>query len=105
MPDLTSFVPESARRIANVVRRVENARPSGEPLRFRQLVNARAKKILLRGTFDGVWTKSGTATVDVDGEEYSAKNYFSTVGAAGQTKACAIAYVGDEWILIAAECP
>jgi hypothetical protein len=31
------------------------------------------------------------------------QNYFASLTGSG-TKACAIAYVGSEWILIAAEC-
>jgi hypothetical protein len=34
---------------------------------------------------------------------YDAKNYFASLTGSG-VKACAIAFVGGEWILIAAEC-
>jgi predicted RecA/RadA family phage recombinase len=60
-----------------------------------------------RGTFTAPWTKGSTKTVAdavTSGTTYSdVKNYFAAVGGTG-TKACAIAYVGTEWILIAAEC-
>lgn len=59
-----------------------------------------------RGTFSAPWSKGTTASVSdaiATGTTYSAKNYFANVTGSG-TKACAIAYVGTEWILIAAEC-
>jgi hypothetical protein len=43
-----------------------------------------------------------TDAVDV-GTTYTANNYFAAITGSG-TKACAIAYAGGEWILIAAEC-
>ena len=62
---------------------------------------------IVRGTFSAPWNKGSTATVTdaiTSGTTYSSvKNYFAAVGGTG-TKACAIAYVGTEWILIAAEC-
>jgi len=60
-----------------------------------------------RGTFSAPWAKGSTKTVTdavTSGTTYSdVKNYFAAVSGSG-TKACAIAYVGTEWILIAAEC-
>jgi hypothetical protein len=60
-----------------------------------------------RGTFSAPWNKGSTKTVTdalVSGTTYaSVQNYFASVSGTG-TKACAIAYVGTEWILIAAEC-
>jgi predicted RecA/RadA family phage recombinase len=62
---------------------------------------------VVRGTFTGTWTKGSTKTVTdavTSGTTYpSVKNYFAAITGTG-TKACAIAYVGTEWILIAAEC-
>jgi hypothetical protein len=62
---------------------------------------------IVRGTFTAPWDKGSTKTVSdavTIGTTYSnARNYFAAVGGTG-TKACAIAYVGTEWILIAAEC-
>lgn len=60
-----------------------------------------------RGTFSAPWSKGSTQTVaDAvnTGTTYAnVKNYFASLTGSG-TKACAIAYVGNEWILIAAEC-
>jgi hypothetical protein len=61
---------------------------------------------IVRGTFSGSWSKGSTATVtDATSSSvtYTAKNYFAALTSSG-TKACAIAYVGGEWILIAVEC-
>jgi hypothetical protein len=61
---------------------------------------------VIRGTFAGPWSKGSTATVTdatLSAVTYTAKNYFAAITASG-TKACAIAYAGGEWILIAAEC-
>jgi hypothetical protein len=60
-----------------------------------------------RGTFSAPWTKGSTKTVSDavnSGTTYdNVQNYFASLTGSG-TKACAIAYVGSEWILIAAEC-
>ena len=61
---------------------------------------------VIRGTFSPPWNKGSTATVTDamnSGTTFTAKNYFSSLTGTG-TKACAIAYAGGEWILIAAEC-
>lgn len=60
---------------------------------------------VMRGTFLPPWNKGATATVT--GATFSgtvtAMNYFATVKGT-DSKKCAIAAVGNEWILIAAEC-
>ena len=62
---------------------------------------------IVRGTFTGAWAKGSTATVTdavASSVTYAGvKNYFASVTGSG-SKACAIAYAGGEWILIAAEC-
>jgi hypothetical protein len=61
---------------------------------------------VIRGTFSAPWNKGSTTTVTdavISGATYTAKNYFASVTGSG-SKACAIAYVAGEWILIAAEC-
>jgi hypothetical protein len=62
---------------------------------------------IVRGTFSPPWAKGSTKTV-TDAVTTSqtfdgVKNYFAAITGTG-TKNCAIAYVGTEWILIAAEC-
>jgi hypothetical protein len=59
-----------------------------------------------RGTFTAPWNKGSTVTVKDSADAkitYQVKNYFSNVTGTG-AKSCAIAKVGNEWILIAAEC-
>jgi hypothetical protein len=62
---------------------------------------------VVRGTFTAPWSKGATKSVSdavTSGTTYAdVKNYFAAITGTG-TKACAIAYVGTEWILIAAEC-
>lgn len=61
---------------------------------------------LVRGTFSGAWAKGATATVTdavTSSVTYTTKNYFASLTGTG-SKACAISFVGGEWILIAAEC-
>lgn len=62
---------------------------------------------IVRGTFTAPWNKGSTKTVTnavITAQTYqNVNNYFATVSGSG-TKACAIAYVAGEWILIAAEC-
>jgi hypothetical protein len=62
---------------------------------------------VIRGTFTAPWNKGSTKTVTdatLSSVTYEGvKNYFANVTGSG-TKACAIAYVAGEWIVIAAEC-
>jgi hypothetical protein len=62
---------------------------------------------IVRGTFSAPWNKGSTKTVTdamLSAVTYEGvKNYFASVSGSG-SKACAIAYVAGEWILIAAEC-
>jgi hypothetical protein len=62
---------------------------------------------VIRGTFSAPWNKGSTKTVTdatLTSVTYAGvKNYFANVSGSG-SKACAIAYVAGEWILIAAEC-
>jgi predicted RecA/RadA family phage recombinase len=60
-----------------------------------------------RGTFTAPWSKGAKVTVTdaiTTSVTYTdVKNYFANI-TGSVSKACAIAYVGGEWILIAAEC-
>jgi len=72
-----------------------------------RLASGGADAGIVRGTFTAPWTKGSTKTVTdavTSGTTYAdVKNYFASVSGTG-SKACSIAYVGTEWILIAAEC-
>lgn len=98
-----SFTPEAAKRIGRAVLKVEagDRTQSGTQLR-----TGGSDAEIVRGTFTAPWNKGSTKTVTdavLSAVTYEAKNYFANVTGTG-SKACAIAYVGGEWILIAAEC-
>jgi hypothetical protein len=99
-----TFTPEAAQRIGRVVVTVEKGDRSIEAP-GRQ--SAAGDDGLVRGTFTAPWNKGSTKTVTdatLSAVTYAGvKNYFATVSGSG-SKACAIAYVAGEWILIAAEC-
>jgi len=98
-----TFTPEAARRIARVVVAVEKGdRSIAAPSRKSEGSDGE----IIRGTFTAPWTKGSTATVTdavLSSVTYEAKNYFASMTGSG-SKACAISFVGGEWILIAAEC-
>jgi hypothetical protein len=61
---------------------------------------------IVKGTFAAPWNKGSTKTVDeiANSVRYTGvKNYFASITGTG-SRACAIANVAGEWILIAAEC-
>ena len=99
-----TFTPASAKRIARAVLAIERG---GRDMERTQLRTAGGDGEIVRGTFTAPWNKSSTATVTdatLTSVTYAGvKNYFASVSGSG-SKACAIAYVAGEWILIAAEC-
>jgi len=101
-----TFTPASAKRIARAVLAHERGGRDMGPTQLRTAAGGDGTEIV-RGTFTAPWNKGSTKTV-TDATSSSttyenAKNYFATVSGSG-SKACAIAYVAGEWILIAAEC-
>jgi len=99
-----TFTPAAAKRIARAVLAHERG---GRDMERTQLRTAGGEGEVVRGTFTAPWTKGSTATVTdavMTSVKYQkVKNYFATISG-DKTKACAISYVGGEWILIAAEC-
>ena len=99
-----TFTPEAAQRIARAVLVVEKGDRSIEAAGRQSAANDDG---LVRGTFTAPWNKGSTKTVTdatLSSVTYEGvKNYFANVTGSG-TKACALAYVAGEWILIAAEC-
>ena len=99
-----SLTPATVKRIAACVLAFErgNKDMSSPPMR-----TAGGDDGLVRGTFTAPWNKGSTTTVTdatLTSVTYTGvKNYFANVTGSG-SKACAIAYVAGEWILIAAEC-
>lgn len=98
-----SLTPNTAKRIARAVVAVERG---GGSIAAPGRQSAGDDGGIVRGTFSGSWSKGSTATVTdatLNSVTYTAKNYFASLSGTG-TKACALAYVAGEWILIAAEC-
>jgi hypothetical protein len=99
-----TFTPASAKRIARAVLAHERG---GRDMERTQLRTAGGDGEIVRGTFSGSWNKGSVKTVTdaiLSSVTYgSVQNYFASITGSG-TKSCAIAYVGGEWILIAAEC-
>jgi hypothetical protein len=98
------FTKQAADRIASAVRTVERGGGIGGAGHW----GYRADEVdpIKRGTFTAPWNKGATVTVRDPTDSavtYQVKNYFANVTGTG-AKSCAIARVGDEWILIAAEC-
>jgi len=99
-----AFSPQAAQRIARTVVTVEQGdRSIAAPGRQ----SGSGDDAIIRGTFAAPWSKGSTKTVTdatLSSVTYAGvKNYFASVSGSG-SKACAIAYVAGEWILIAAEC-
>lgn len=66
MADLTQFDLGSARRIAGVVRKVEQEPQRTKPLEFGS-ESARSAKVVRMATFTGAWAYAGTKTVTFRG--------------------------------------
>lgn len=99
------FTRQSAAEIAEVIRAARGGDRGQLPARLPRAAGGGAS--IVRGTFLGMWDKGQSAVVTVagSGTTVTAKNYFAKVGGSGTTtRACAVASVGGEWILIAAEC-
>jgi len=106
-----SFSEADARRIAASVRAHERGNRDQPPIHFRQPGDDAEEPRL--GTISATWTKNATATVTqikADGTTlsptvtFTATNYFATVTVASGTRKVLCLYVGDRWLLVAAEC-
>ena len=99
-----TFTPEAAQRIARAVVTVEKGDRS---IAAAGRQSGSGDDAIIRGTFTAPWSKGSTKTVTdatLTSVTYAGvKNYFASITGSG-SKACAIAYVAGEWILIAAEC-
>lgn len=105
-----TFNRRTAKRIASVVTNAERGKRDTGPTTLR----TSSDEIEVRlGTISATWNKGSTATVTQlkpDGttlsptRTFTAKNWFANVTVSSGTKKVACASVGDQWILIAAEC-
>ena len=105
-----TFDRRTARRIATVVRDAERGDRDLSPVSLR--TSSDDSEIRL-GTIAASWAKGATATVTQlkpDGSAltptrtFTAKNWFAAITVSSGTKKVACASVGNQWILIAAEC-
>ena len=104
MADAGMFNARDAQRIANAVMAHERKGRRQPAVTYPTVISS--APAVKRGTFTAPWNKGATVTVRDSADAavtYQVKNYFANVAGTG-AKSCAIAKVGDEWILIAAEC-
>jgi len=100
----TSFTPSSAKRIADVVRKVEQQRPEGVPLSFDRIDYVKRAKVFRVCTYTGSWSKGSAKTVTFKyatgtPNTVSATNlFFPVTSTAGGD--CAVAKDGTAWFLI-----
>jgi hypothetical protein len=106
-----TFGRRDVRRLARVVRDAERGDRDLAPVTFRTGGDDGAE--ILLGTISTSWAKGGTKVVTQlapDGSElsptrtFTAMNWFAGVDVLSGTKKVACASVGNQWILIAAEC-
>lgn len=102
----TYFTEDTARRIVAATREVEST-PIDRGGVVHKYRGGDDGTEIVRGTFTPPWAKLATRTVTSateNGVTYEAKNWFADISGTTGSKNCAIAFVGGEWILIAAEC-
>jgi hypothetical protein len=110
-PRKVSWNENDARRVAAATLAYERGNRDMPGLRFRQGGDGDEEPRL--GTISSTWSKGATATVTqikADGTAlsptvtFNATNWFAAVTVASGTKKVLCVFVGDRWLLIAAEC-
>lgn len=111
MAGLTQFDLVSARRIAEVVRRVEGEPPRAKPLVFERVWNdGRGGSNPIRiCKFTGSWLTNASKIVTLKHQTatpntFVASNLFANISVDCGERNCAIARSGTAWFLIAAQC-
>lgn len=104
MADLTQFDLGSSRRIARVVRHVEQQRPPAKPLVFDPVHVGSSRKVFRVCTFTGAWPIGSAKTVTFKYQAntpntVSATNLFWPIPE-GSQRDCSIARDGTAWYLI-----
>jgi hypothetical protein len=109
-----AFTEDAARRVGAATLAYERGNRDMPPIRFRTGGDEPDMPEPPRlGRIAATWTKNTTATVTqikADGTSLSptvtfqATNYFATVTVASGTKKVLCEFVGDRWLLTAAEC-
>lgn len=107
-----SLTRRDVKRMAKVVRDAERGDRDLAPVTLPRAGGDDGSEIRL-GTVSATWAKGSTATVTQlkpDGSAmatprtFTAKNWFASVTVSSGTRYVACASVGNQWILIAAEC-
>ena len=100
------FDEESAARIARAVKIVESWGESADEPFIEEPVQALpADRLILQGTFDGVWSVGDKKTVEYvadngdDKEKHDVENPLQDSGVQGEKTKCIIVRVGPKWIL------
>lgn len=110
-PRKVSWNENDARRVAAATLAYERGNRDMPPIRFRTGGDDGEEPRL--GTISATWAKGSTATVTqikADGTPLSptvtfeATNHFATVTVTTGTKKVLCVFVGDRWLLVAAEC-
>ena len=110
-PRKVAFTEDAARRVAAATLAYERGNRDMPPIHFRTAGDDGEEPRL--GTISSTWTKGSTATVtqiEADGSAisptvtFTARNWFATVTVSGGTKKVLCVFVGDQWLLTAAEC-
>jgi hypothetical protein len=109
-----AFTEDAARRVAAATLAYERGSRDMPPIKFRQAGGDDGGGEPPRlGTIAATWTKNTTATVtqiNADGTAlsptvtFTATNYFATVTVTSGTRKVLCVFVGDRWLLTAAEC-
>jgi hypothetical protein len=108
-----AFTEDAARRVAAATIAYERGSRDMPGVRFRQASGDGDGEQPRLGTIAATWTKDTTATVtqiNADGTALSptitfpATNHFATVTVTTGTKKVLCQFVGDRWLLTAAEC-
>jgi hypothetical protein len=106
-----AFTEDAARRVAAATLAYERGSRDMPPIKFRQAGDEGEEPRL--GTVSATWNKGSTATVTkikADGTAlsptvtFTATNYFATVTVTSGTRKVLCVFVGDRWLLTAAEC-
>jgi hypothetical protein len=108
-----AFTEDAARRVAAATRAYERGNRDMPPITFRQDGGGGDGEEPRLGTISATWTKNATATVtqiNADGTAlsptvtFTATNWFATVNVPSGVRKVLCLFVGDRWLLVAAEC-
>ena len=113
-PRKVSWNENDARRVAAATLAYERGNRDMPPIRFRTGGDDGGGGEEPRlGTISATWNKGSTATVtqvNADGTSlsptvtFTATNWFATVTVTSGTRKVLCVFVGDRWLLVAAEC-